>query len=182
MAAECLEHFRGSTLLHAGELFGDTPMMDKAPWGRTSSQQFQERLFSEFKARPTPQLACLQMRAQLQCMPGALAEAATGAADAGHGRPHACSSRSQTHKKMSQTGRCCELSDTALSRGWNEDTLIAPVAHPPPLPLHLCSPHTTLSTVYCGLSALCRSAASGPGRLATSGRLQPLQWSRTGAS
>jgi hypothetical protein len=49
MAAQCLQHFSGATLVHAGELFGDTPMLDAAPWGRTSARAFQERLFSKFR-------------------------------------------------------------------------------------------------------------------------------------
>jgi hypothetical protein len=49
MAEQCLEHFSGSTVIHAGELFGDTIMLDKAPWGRTTGQTFQEHLFSTYR-------------------------------------------------------------------------------------------------------------------------------------
>lgn len=49
MARQCLEAFQGNTVVHAGELFGDTPMMDAAPWGRTSGSDFQTRLFSEYR-------------------------------------------------------------------------------------------------------------------------------------
>jgi hypothetical protein len=48
MGASCLEHFRGDVIVHAGELFGDTPSMDQAPWGRSSGSLFQQRLASEF--------------------------------------------------------------------------------------------------------------------------------------
>ena len=49
MASECLQHFTGSTIVHVGELFGDTLLTDAAPWGRTTAQSFQEQLFSEFR-------------------------------------------------------------------------------------------------------------------------------------
>eukprot|EP00804_Cyclotella_cryptica_P011878 CCRYP_004384-RA/>CCRYP_004384-RA protein AED:0.36 eAED:0.36 QI:0/-1/0/1/-1/1/1/0/380 len=48
MAAACLEHFTGSTIIHVGELFGDTLSLDLSPWGRSSSSEFQERLASEY--------------------------------------------------------------------------------------------------------------------------------------
>jgi hypothetical protein len=48
MAAACLEHFSGSTIIHVGELFGDTLGLDQSPWGRSSSCEFQERLAAEY--------------------------------------------------------------------------------------------------------------------------------------
>jgi len=48
MATECLKHFRGDTIIHVGELFGDTLTMDHAPWGRSSGPEFQERLAGEY--------------------------------------------------------------------------------------------------------------------------------------
>ncbi|KAL7447585.1 hypothetical protein ACHAXS_007900 [Conticribra weissflogii] len=43
MAASCLEHFSGDTIIHVGELYGDTLSLEQAPWGRSSSREFQER-------------------------------------------------------------------------------------------------------------------------------------------
>jgi len=48
MGAACLEHFKGDTVIHVGELYGDTPSMDQAPWGRSSGPEFQQRLASEY--------------------------------------------------------------------------------------------------------------------------------------
>ena len=48
MANECLEHYRGDTVVHVGELFGETVTMDAAPWGRSSSPQFQEQLARDY--------------------------------------------------------------------------------------------------------------------------------------
>lgn len=48
MAAACLEHFAGDTIIHVGELYGDTLSLDQAPWGRSSSKEFQERLAAEY--------------------------------------------------------------------------------------------------------------------------------------
>lgn len=56
LAARCLEHLQADTLVHCGELFGDCPMLDKAPWGRTSAPEFQQHLFSLFRCGPTPDL------------------------------------------------------------------------------------------------------------------------------
>ena len=53
MAAACLEALQSDTLVHCGELFGDCPMLDKAPWGRTSGAEFQQHLFSTFRCAPT---------------------------------------------------------------------------------------------------------------------------------
>jgi len=48
MGAACLEHYKGNTVIHVGELYGDTPSMDQAPWGRSSGPEFQQRLASEY--------------------------------------------------------------------------------------------------------------------------------------
>jgi hypothetical protein len=48
MGAACLEYFKGDVVVHVGEMFGDTPSMDQAPWGRSSGSVFQQRLASEF--------------------------------------------------------------------------------------------------------------------------------------
>eukprot|EP00554_Chaetoceros_debilis_P004935 CAMPEP_0194088342 /NCGR_PEP_ID=MMETSP0149-20130528/28743_1 /TAXON_ID=122233 /ORGANISM="Chaetoceros debilis, Strain MM31A-1" /LENGTH=317 /DNA_ID=CAMNT_0038771965 /DNA_START=69 /DNA_END=1018 /DNA_ORIENTATION=+ len=48
MGASCLEHFTGDTVIHVGEVYGDTPSMDQAPWGRSSGPQFQQRLAAEY--------------------------------------------------------------------------------------------------------------------------------------
>jgi len=51
MAASCLRHFAGDTLIHVGELISasaPTPSLDQAPWGRSSSASFQCRLHSEY--------------------------------------------------------------------------------------------------------------------------------------
>jgi len=48
MSASCLEHFQGDTIIHAGELVGDTISMDQAPWGRSSGPEFQQRLSAEY--------------------------------------------------------------------------------------------------------------------------------------
>ena len=48
MAAMCLEHYTGSTVIHVGELFGDTLSFEQAPFGRSSSSEFQQRLAAEY--------------------------------------------------------------------------------------------------------------------------------------
>jgi hypothetical protein len=49
MAATCLEHYQGEIFIHVGELFGDTSLsLEQAPWGRSSSPEFQDRLFTEY--------------------------------------------------------------------------------------------------------------------------------------
>ena len=48
MGAVCLEHFQGDTIIHVGELVGDTISMDQAPWGRSSGAEFQQRLCAEY--------------------------------------------------------------------------------------------------------------------------------------
>jgi hypothetical protein len=48
LGAACLEHYHGQYVIHVGELFGDTLSIEQAPWGRSSSPAFQERLLAEF--------------------------------------------------------------------------------------------------------------------------------------
>lgn len=48
LAAACLEHFTGSTIIHVGELYGDTLSFDQAPFGRSSSSEFSQRLGAEY--------------------------------------------------------------------------------------------------------------------------------------
>ncbi|KAL7499929.1 hypothetical protein ACHAWT_008063 [Skeletonema menzelii] len=48
MAAACLEHYSGDTIIYVGELFCDTLSVDQAPWGRSSANEFQERLGCEY--------------------------------------------------------------------------------------------------------------------------------------
>jgi len=48
LAARCLEHYRGTTVVHVGELMGDTLSMAQAPWGRSTSPEFHQRLLSEY--------------------------------------------------------------------------------------------------------------------------------------
>jgi len=48
MGSACLEHFQGDTIIHVGELYGDTLSIDHAPWGRSSGAEFQQRLCSEY--------------------------------------------------------------------------------------------------------------------------------------
>jgi len=48
LGAACLEHFKGEYVIHVGELFGDTTSIEQAPWGRSSSPAFQDRLASEY--------------------------------------------------------------------------------------------------------------------------------------
>ena len=47
---QCLESYQGQYVIHVGELaFLDTNLsMDQAPWGRSSSLEFQQRLASEY--------------------------------------------------------------------------------------------------------------------------------------
>ncbi|KAL3920666.1 MAG: hypothetical protein SGILL_003147 [Bacillariaceae sp.] len=47
---QCLESYQGQYVIHVGELaFLDTTLsMDQAPWGRSSSLEFQQRLASEY--------------------------------------------------------------------------------------------------------------------------------------
>jgi hypothetical protein len=51
MAMDCLKYYTGDYIIHVGELMSiTTPILgsDKAPYGRTSSISFQERLYSEY--------------------------------------------------------------------------------------------------------------------------------------
>ncbi|EEC45686.1 predicted protein [Phaeodactylum tricornutum CCAP 1055/1] len=48
MAAECLKYFSGEYVIHVGELYGDTLSMEQAPWGRSSSPEFQQQLAAQF--------------------------------------------------------------------------------------------------------------------------------------
>ena len=48
MGSACLEYFEGDYVIHVGELYGSTISVDQAPWGRSSSPLFQERLAGEF--------------------------------------------------------------------------------------------------------------------------------------
>lgn len=48
MAAMCLKNYTGSTVIHVGELFGDTLSLEQAPFGRSSSSEFQQRLAAEY--------------------------------------------------------------------------------------------------------------------------------------
>ena len=48
LGIKCLEYFQGDYIIHIGELFADTLSMEQAPWGRSSSAQFQERLAGEY--------------------------------------------------------------------------------------------------------------------------------------
>ena len=48
MAASCLEHYTGEYVIHVGELYGDTLSLEQAPFGRSSSSEFQQRLFGEY--------------------------------------------------------------------------------------------------------------------------------------
>lgn len=49
LGAACLEHFQGDIVIHVGELFSDVSLaMEQAPWGRSSSPEFQQLLASEF--------------------------------------------------------------------------------------------------------------------------------------
>ena len=48
MGATCLDHYKGQYVIHVGELFGDTLSMEQAPWGRSSSPDFQDRLAAEY--------------------------------------------------------------------------------------------------------------------------------------
>jgi hypothetical protein len=49
MAFQCLEHYSGTYVIHVGELFSDANLsLDQAPFGRSSSPEFQQRLASEY--------------------------------------------------------------------------------------------------------------------------------------
>ena len=45
---ECLDHYQGDYVIHVGDLFADANLsIDQAPWGRSSSPEFQQRLASK---------------------------------------------------------------------------------------------------------------------------------------
>jgi hypothetical protein len=48
MGSACLHYYTGDYIIHVGELYGDTLAMEQAPWGRSSSPEFQQQLASEF--------------------------------------------------------------------------------------------------------------------------------------
>jgi hypothetical protein len=48
MAAACLEHYNGSTVILVGEVYGDTLSFDQAPFGRSFSSEFSQRLATEY--------------------------------------------------------------------------------------------------------------------------------------
>jgi hypothetical protein len=48
MGVACLHFFQGDYIIHVGELFGDTLGAQQAPWGRSSSPEFQQRLAADF--------------------------------------------------------------------------------------------------------------------------------------
>lgn len=49
MGWQCLHHYSGEYVIHVGETFLDATMsMEQAPWGRSSSPEFQQRLASEY--------------------------------------------------------------------------------------------------------------------------------------
>jgi hypothetical protein len=49
MGWRCLDHYQGDHVIHVGELFSDANLsIDQAPWGRSSSPEFQQRLASEY--------------------------------------------------------------------------------------------------------------------------------------
>ena len=51
MAAQCLQYYKGAYVIHVGELLATGSCLaqnDQAPWGRSSSAEFQERLATEF--------------------------------------------------------------------------------------------------------------------------------------
>ena len=50
MGWNCLHHYQGDYVIHVGELcfFDANLSIDQAPWGRSSSPEFQQRLYSEY--------------------------------------------------------------------------------------------------------------------------------------
>ncbi|KAL3942345.1 MAG: hypothetical protein SGBAC_003444 [Bacillariaceae sp.] len=49
MGEQCLEHYSGKYVIHVGETILDANLsMDQAPWGRSSSSEFQTRLAAEY--------------------------------------------------------------------------------------------------------------------------------------
>jgi hypothetical protein len=49
LSSACLVHYTGDYIIHVGELFVDSTLsMDQAPWGRSTSPEFQEQLAAQF--------------------------------------------------------------------------------------------------------------------------------------
>ena len=49
MGWQCLQHYTGTYVIHVGELIFESNLsIDQAPWGRSSSPEFQQRLASEY--------------------------------------------------------------------------------------------------------------------------------------
>mmetsp|Transcript_124675 Transcript_124675/g.360678 ORF Transcript_124675/g.360678 Transcript_124675/m.360678 type:complete len:435 (+) Transcript_124675:144-1448(+) len=49
MGWQCLHHYSGDYVIHVGETFMDANLsVDQAPWGRSTSAEFQQRLSSDF--------------------------------------------------------------------------------------------------------------------------------------
>ena len=48
MGAACLKYYKGDYVIHVGELYGSTLSMEQAPWGRSSSPEFQQQLAADF--------------------------------------------------------------------------------------------------------------------------------------
>ena len=49
LGADCLEQYKGDYVIHVGELFCDpTLSLEQAPWGRSSSPEFQQSLAARF--------------------------------------------------------------------------------------------------------------------------------------
>ena len=51
LGSACLQYYEGEYVIHVGELYSDTTptlSIDQAPWGRSSSPEFQQRLAAEF--------------------------------------------------------------------------------------------------------------------------------------
>nr|XP_006815735.1 PREDICTED: uncharacterized protein LOC100378907 [Saccoglossus kowalevskii] len=46
-STDCLKHYKGSSIIHIGELFGET--MSSNPWGQSTSQNFQLQLGEEYR-------------------------------------------------------------------------------------------------------------------------------------
>ncbi|XP_070573405.1 uncharacterized protein [Ptychodera flava] len=44
---DCLKYYKGESIIHIGELFGET--MSSNPWGQSTSQAFQMQLGKEFR-------------------------------------------------------------------------------------------------------------------------------------
>ena len=51
---DCLKHYKGGTIIHIGELFGET--LSANPWGQTTSRAFQLELGERFRCVSRVQL------------------------------------------------------------------------------------------------------------------------------